>query len=242
MCGIFGAVSLSPSTNSKTLKTMFDYLAQLNIRRGQRGWGAVSMFDTVTSVIKNPSVYTTCKSFIKKTDLILGHTLAPTGGTTVNYETIHPFNSGRNLLAHNGILINHKQVMPGFDALVDSQYLLHSIQMHGVESVGNFSGQQACWLLDVPSKTFILWRVMSPLYISISNAMFIFSSTKDELRKWVLLPEGNCYQIIPKLLEAQENPTVLNSLKSFTYTSIYTGTRNEKIDINLEECTNDVFN
>jgi asparagine synthetase B (glutamine-hydrolysing) len=149
-------------------------------------------------------------------------------------EDVHPFAVEDMYLAHNGLLLNHQQfpmwqLFPGSE--VDSQYILGGIQAHQRQglptvaaicaTVSQLEGQQACWLWSQEDRALFLWRVMSPIYYSLTNVSFSFSSSRYQLtcaersvRIETLLPEGVIFRLNPFTLTFEQVAT-------FSYYSPY---------------------
>lgn len=183
MCGIFGGYKV------KNL----DNLAQFNVKRGNLGFGGLSISRGQEIIFRYSMPYHKELS-IPAGDLIFCHTLASTGDA----KRIHPFETDRFVLAHNGILLDYK-FQDWYIGPVDSQYLLGGIQYKVNEGMSviraikgtneQLKGQRACWLWDKFEKIAYFWRVMSPLFYV--EKPFTFSSAEFEDSK--MLEEGTVY-------------------------------------------------
>lgn len=237
MCGIFGIVSRQPVVSKD-----FIHLAEANKHRGNLAFGYLHSRLTnegiETAVSRHPEPFTAdlvqitpSNSSITLGSLILGHIRAPTGIRSNRVEDVHPFARQDMFLAHNGLLLNHQQfpmwqLFPGNE--VDSQYILGGIQAHRQQglptveaicaTVSQLEGQQACWLWSPADRDFFLWRVMSPIYYSLTNISFSFSSSRYKQNSVkdieTLLPEGIIFQLNPFTLALEQAAT-------FSYYSPY---------------------
>lgn len=174
MCGIFGAFGAYPQDLPQTLM-------RLNMPRGNRGMGMVILGDDAIQVNRIPAG----QPLPQPAGDFLGHTVAPTG----KVHHLHPFETDRFLLAHNGILLNHHD-FPGWSlgVDVDSAYLLGGIQqavsddMDIAQAIGDtagrLDGQMACWLVDRFTHVVYFWRVMAPLYWGQGPGYAYFSSVR----------------------------------------------------------------
>lgn len=203
MCGIFGGYHQT--------RDELHRLACLNIKRGNVGFGGLAVTSNCEIIFRYSQPYDE-NVFVPGGDFVVCHSLAPTS----NNKRIHPFETDRFILAHNGILLNHKEYAYLKVGPVDSQYLLGAIQFYvdeGQDSVqaiklanNLFNGQRGCWLWDRFDKKLYLWRVMSSLYYREG----FFSSAKFEGGE--LLKEGIIYE---------QNKNTLNEITSFNFNSPY---------------------
>lgn len=177
MCGIFG---IANSTNPRKTNMDIKHLASINAQRGNRGFGGLVISQDREVIFRYFREFdNTC--VIPRGNTVLCHLLAPTG----NDKRIHPFETDRFVLAHNGILLNYERHTQWRIGPVDSQYLLGGIQYFVddyrdtplraiIKTNEALEGQRACWMWDKFEKNLYLWRVMSPIFLK----EFTFSSTK----------------------------------------------------------------
>lgn len=186
MCAIFG---FSPWVEN------YNDLANLNVKRGNNGFGGISITDTREVTFKYSVPYSKVTE-IPEGVLVMCHTVASTGEA----KRIHPFETDRFVLAHNGIILNYKEFNNWRIGPIDSQYILGGIQSI-VDSTGQvieairivnekLNGQRACWLWDKFEKIAYFWRVMSPLYYT-TLPNFVFSSVGFERAN--MMEEGIIY-------------------------------------------------
>lgn len=194
MCGIFGILS------SHVMDDNLHVLALENINRGNNGFGLLSICDDLEMVLRSNSSYN--KSLflnINLGNLVCCHLLASTG----TEKRIHPFETDRFAFAHNGILTNYLNFPQWYMGPVDSQYILGGIKYFVDKELctvpeaisytnQQIEGQRACWLWDKLDKKLYLWRVMSPLYLSVSKTI-VFSSSVFEGGD--MIEEGVIYSI-----------------------------------------------
>lgn len=72
------------------------------------------------------------KAFDKLPDVAIGHNRWATVGD-VNARNAHPFDVGNIVGVHNGTLFNWKRLTDSKDFVVDSECLLHNINLHGID-------------------------------------------------------------------------------------------------------------
>lgn len=230
MCGIFGIIgNISERSVSK-----FIQLTTVNQERGQLGYGLlVANADgsgyvekgagEVDIVVKLADIELEKKVNMGQMIALLGHTRAPTGGAPVDKDNNHPFSVSSLLLAHNGIIINEKELRLKHTNIpeqvkTDSIVILYEILSHWeTPSISDavrlacevIRGSYACWLWETWMKSLYLFRCISPLYVtdippedgSISADTFAFSSmpTEDVASE---LPQGRIieYNAVMKAL------------------------------------------
>lgn len=195
MCGIVGG------TDIQTIKKLLPF----NVKRGNLGFGGLSIAPNQEIIFRYNQPFSD-DLFIPDGNLIMCHLLAATGDA----KRIHPFETDRFIMAHNGILLDYKSFKHWNIGPVDSQYLLGGIQYSAnagknpVESIklvnGWMNGQRACWLWDRFDKIAYFWRVMSPLFYTLNP--FVFSSSEFENSR--MMEEGLIYSYQNNLLKEVE--------------------------------------
>ncbi|MCC6751165.1 MAG: hypothetical protein IT371_26155 [Deltaproteobacteria bacterium] len=203
MCGIFGSLG---SIDAPEL----DRLAEANQARGGRGFGALVSTGETTLVVRSLEPFAAERLPLTNARTVLVHLCAPTDGRGDDAARLHPFETDRVALAHNGILLNHRAFPTWRLGPVDSQVILGGIDEHlraghalphaiG-ETVRRLDGQQACWAFDKRDGTAYLWRVMSSLFVETPPAGPRFSSARagDDFR---LVPEGRVLALRPEGLD-----------------------------------------
>lgn len=206
MCGIFGYVSDKPiGENLRSLKE----IGELNKKRGNQSFGYVAVDDQSYIIGRYNWEFSKeyALSVLKDYKIVLFHLLSSTG----TEKRIHPFETDQFVFAHNGLLLDY-QDQKDYSRLgpTDSQYLLAAIDSFENEysvPVSNvpvaisiklanerFNGQRACWLWDKFDNALYLWRVMSPLYLSIYADSIVFSSVRIA-EGYHNIQEGSIYKI-----------------------------------------------
>ena len=221
MCGIFGILT-APGERVNT--AVWVALGTLNSQRGNLGFGA--WLDD-GHVYRYPHPFDAAKIPVETASIALGHIRAPTGGQNKSLAELHPFQHEHIWLAHNGLLLNHRD-FPAWhlqpEINVDSLTILggivtylatHDLPEAICQTVGKLEGQQACWLWDETKQHLYLWRVMSPIYVQSNARRFIFSSLKPITHgDFTLLTEGHLYRL--------HYPTLsLESVGTFPFYSPY---------------------
>ncbi len=207
MCGIFGVLT-EPAEQVDT--AVLTALGRLNSQRGNLGFGAwLGDGKGAGQAVRFPHPFIDATSFpLENSRIALAHIRAPTGGQSKNLAELHPFQHENLWLAHNGLLLNHRD-FPAWrlqsEVNVDSLTILGGIIAHLAapdlpeaicQTVGQLEGQQACWLWDEAAHHLYLWRVMSPIYVQSTPTRFIFSSLKPPIvSDPTLLTEGQLYRL-----------------------------------------------
>jgi len=171
MCAIFGTKN----------KEQFDSLYKLNHKRGRFAFSAVFR--------NNDGKFMTIKGreYIKPLNnakYILAHDQAPTSSVRLyDHRTSHPFVYGDWVVAHNGVLTNHKELLKEHNCDVDSSYipaLLNRETKGEVTSIENvcsvLEGTFACWIVNRSSGNIYLVKQGSTLFFDGNT----FSSVKFE--------------------------------------------------------------
>tara|TARA_R100000005_G_C4976787_1_gene187904 strand:+ start:360 stop:1004 length:645 start_codon:yes stop_codon:yes gene_type:complete len=185
MCAIFGS----------TERSKFISLYELNKDRGG--------YATTFSGIKNDTITTFKRKmfdidnlYLEDWDYYLGHHQAPTSSVRKYSEkTSHPFNYGRWHVAHNGVLMNHKEVTEASDTReIDTSYIpafMEELDLSPLslsdkelleETFSAFKGTHTCWVWDDKNSKLYLTKNGSTLFIDGEN----FSSVEFEGSKSLL--------------------------------------------------------
>jgi glucosamine 6-phosphate synthetase-like amidotransferase/phosphosugar isomerase protein len=195
MCGIYG--SASPEE--------FYKLQEINKLRGNYGTGylhigkegyAIQKFKETSEVILYPqtSLYN------------LGHNRAPTTNEKGRgLSCSHPFNTGRAISAHNGILINTLELEEKWktEFPVDSQWVSFLYDKYYKQTkncyisfkltLEHISGTYAIWLYDIEESIVFVSRGDNSIFWN--DQKNVFSSIQTSNCK-NLMPEGAIYQSI----------------------------------------------
>ena len=188
MCAIFGTKN----------KELFDTLYELNHKRGGFAFSVV---------FKNKAgkfTITRGREYIKpltNAKYILAHDQAPTSSVRLyDSKTSHPFDCGNWMVAHNGVLTNHKKLLPNHNCDVDSSYipaLLDSENNGEISSIENvcslLEGTFACWIVNKRSGNLYLVKQGSTLFAD----DYTFSSVK--FKDSYPLNGGVIYQITDRI-------------------------------------------
>ena len=182
MCGLFGSLASHAEP-----ATLIDELAKANSIRGNRGFGVMRWSPTHCEVTRHIGPWQNLCS--RSAPVILAHVRAPTGGSE-GLQSTHPFETPEFLLAHNGILLNPKDISPTMAYTgepVDTMALVHgidralrngwSVPIAIAKTAASLKGQQACWLWHKREAALYIWRVMSTLFCDEADpSRFVFSS------------------------------------------------------------------
>ncbi len=113
----------------------------------------------------------------------LGHVRAPTTKIS-NFSGCHPFQYGRAIAAHNGIITNtlNLETKEAYQPEVDSEwipFLYNKPQTKFVTAFGKFQsalerleGTYGTWLHDTSSRTILVGRGDNTIYWNADNTMF----------------------------------------------------------------------
>lgn len=198
MCAIFGTSN----------RDQIEQLYNINHNRGGFALGSVCITTNNQYAIKKMQTQQYVGSlsytfFEKYTKYYLFHDQAPTSSVrTFSIETSHPFQYGEWIVAHNGVLTNHKELIDNHDCEVDSSYipaLLHKSTGTDVERISkvctSLQGTFACWIINVKTMQIYLVKQGSTLFCKDNS----FSSIK--LNDWESLKDGIIYEVKDKIEE-----------------------------------------
>lgn len=196
MCAIFGTSD----------KKEYDTLYELNHKRG--GFA----FSTVFKNKDKKFMTTRGRGYIKPLEnakYMLTHDQAPTSSVrNYNFSTSHPFVSQEWVVAHNGVLTNHRKLLSEHNCDIDSSFipaLLDKENKGEVTSIENvcslLEGTFACWIINKSSGNIYLVKQGSTLFYKDTS----FSSVKFDGSE--SLKDGIVYHI-------DENITPIGKFKS----------------------------
>jgi len=219
MCGIFG---------SRQFHT-YEKLYLNNKQRGSFAGGSLyvghneSMYIKKWEGVKQPQELTGEYILTDSYHTYLGHTQAPTGSVReFNSKTTHPFEHGRWIVAHNGVLENHELVREEYlsdstgeykgsvydcshipvdsaviPALLDTIFFKMADDVFAItEVMSTLKGTFACWMHNKQTGQTYVVRSGSTLYGDIENN--IFSSIKVPGVAEQPLDEGVIYCVTPE--------------------------------------------
>jgi glucosamine 6-phosphate synthetase-like amidotransferase/phosphosugar isomerase protein len=191
MCGIFKSTKLE----------RFNELYDANTVRGFSSFGGVFQRNNKHTVYKTDDVDTKINIVA---DLYLGHLRAPTGiGLTFTPIRCHPFEYRNWLVAHNGILTNHRELTPdhirdNHTYEIDSSVIPFQLHLHGYRCFEKFKGTWACWMYNILTRQLFITRSDNTLFVDPKTADFSSTAT------------NNCNQSIsPRIVyEVRENELI----------------------------------
>ena len=193
MCGIFG---------SRDFNT-YEKLYISNKTRGSFAGGSLyvgsneSIYLKKWEGVKQLDELTGEYAIIDSYDIFLGHTQAPTGMCRdFKITTTHPFEHGRWVVAHNGVLENDKHIreaylddMQGYykgqifnsskipvdsaviPALIDSFHVNSDVSAIE-EALSTLKGTFACWMHNKETNQTYIARSGSTIFADINNSIF----------------------------------------------------------------------
>lgn len=159
MCGIFKSSKLE----------RFNELYDANSVRGVKCFGGLFLSDNKATIYKSEDV----KAKINiEADVYLGHLRAPTGaGLEFTPDTCHPFSFRNWLVAHNGILTNHKALLKEHNLSIADYEIDSSIIPFLLYAYSDFSffeklqGTWSCWMYNMTTKKLYITRSANTLFI-----------------------------------------------------------------------------
>lgn len=193
MCGIFG------SSNYERLKTLYN----LNKERGSFAYGYLYRDGQDKFLTQRGEGDVMPSSIIDVDDFnyYLGHTQGPTSSErSFTEKTSHPFTYKRWVVAHNGVLSNHKKLYPDNKCVVDSSvipYLLHNNYKDDVikaisKTCSQLEGTFSCWIFDSKENDIYIVRCGSTLFYNENGDI----SSKKPDDNWATIKEGDIYKLI----------------------------------------------
>lgn len=215
MCGICGVIRLDKTEFPKCMKIRAIKLLEEIESRGRSAFGFYVLNPEYNYYITEKrkdikghlfKIKGSVTSFFKDlqgeisldgVSIFLGHTRAPTSGSTDNNENNHPFMTKDFILAHNGTISNDKELKEMFkldyESECDSAVIIHLIQhfydkykdvVKAIqETTKLLSGSYACWLYHKKSETVYLFRHSNPIcyYIDKRNRCLLFASEQRHI-------------------------------------------------------------
>lgn len=212
MCGIFGTL------NFATYETLY----KKNCKRGNFAGGSIyieqrtgDMYAKKWSGVQTEQELTGEYSLVHPGMLFVGHTQAPTSSNReFDATTTHPFEHGRWIVAHNGVLENHQQLQQEYlqnatgeykgatfntaNSTVDSAVipaLLDELYMDsdvGVLSdvLSLLKGTFAIWAYNKQTRQLYIARSGSTLFANLTDSIFssvkIFELTDHEIQPGII--------------------------------------------------------
>ena len=218
MCGLYGIARVVPGYRRfEDFLPYFQDLSTLNESRGGQayGTGVLTTKDNLFykgrgengshTVDSAHFSFSPCPPFA-----LLGHTRIATSGTD-DELCFHPILTRDFALAHNGILLNYKEVAKQHDISlkipVDTYVMLKLIELFHAEGLDVPSaiaktcdlieGGFACWLVARRTSDIFLFRNMSPLFMSFHPTPDYLSFSSTTFTRSIALKEGQVFQVSP---------------------------------------------
>lgn len=159
MCAIFG------TSDKEKYKTLYE----LNHKRGGFALGACFIDQDCEPKVVKKRDYTEPYCCAK---YMLAHDQAPTSSVRgYHFDTSHPFESKNWIVAHNGVLTNHKELLPDHLGDVDSSYipsLLERETNREITAIKNtfsiLEGTFSCWIINKMTCNIYLVKQGSTLF------------------------------------------------------------------------------
>jgi glucosamine 6-phosphate synthetase-like amidotransferase/phosphosugar isomerase protein len=205
MCGIFGVVNFAGIVPNDL--RVFEKLMYLNAKRGDRAFGMYDgqrilkySADWVWNLdVISELEYSQGQRRIYKSNIVLGHHRAPTHGSPLDDNNNHPFKYKDLVLAHNGIILNHKELRKEFpgdnpNIVTDSYTILTCIADKAwpyvttegyvkavKEALSLLKGSFACWLYSESRGVLVVFNNISPIHVYVEkDSRLVFSSEPFE--------------------------------------------------------------
>ena len=205
MCGIVGY-------NGKDLAdpTILSILFLENDSRGGHSTGYYNGKNFVKCIGDSSGIYKELQK--EQAKILIGHTRYATHGEHT-LENQHPFQYGKVIGCHNGVLSNYKEVGKKYkckETVVDSQMIFKVINHMGNKRLlGKFAGKLATLFQE--GKQFYAYRRENPLYVGRDErGNAYFSSLKTPLEYCGLI---EIYQLEQNYIYEYENGQVINKIK-----------------------------
>ena len=216
MCSIYG------SNN----RSMFDVLHDATIDRGKFVFSYLFLASNDKNCSNQLQGHPDMDKIVSLDDCTyyLGHNQAPTSlQRAFNKNTCHPFRANKWIVAHNGVLTNHKELNKKYklknknpvDSSVIPLLIDHFSKKHDeIDSISKalslLEGTFAVWIVNEQSNNVYIARQGSTLYGNFNTGSFCsINSTSD----WLEVPEGKVYQLTNII---QEVGQFINSTPFFT--------------------------
>lgn len=178
MCGIYGAIGDYEPDKSKLLLL-------LNENRGRESTGIYFQNKIVKDKISAKEfLLNHLDIFNSQHKYILGHTRQATTGK-VEKENAHPFQIGRIIGSHNGIINNFETLQKKYNTSfeVDSQIIFYLLDTKGIEGLKELDGTFAIWYIDQTKPYELnLLQHYSELAVATARHCLYFTSDKRHLK------------------------------------------------------------
>lgn len=224
MCGIIGYTGKKPF-NQRIIELL---IAWNSLERGEDATGLYSPQNGLLKTLVKGSYFTTYqqKDYFVPDKLFIGHVRAATVGAKENVNNAHPFKRGPYVLAHNGTLKNHKDLLHKYN-LKDSDFTVDSDCVAGCMEACN----------DIPTVlseingagAFIIYdeRKKEKLYLFRNKERPLWRAYDDEGGMYISsIPEPLAFEGLSKIKEFKED--VLYSINSGVISTSRSETRNIK--------------
>ena len=194
MCGIFSAKD----------PIIFLDLLQENLSRGAYSAGILSIFENKIEIQKIRDINKEPVIVSARALYHLGHVRAPTTKVS-NFSGCHPFQYGRAIAAHNGIITNTEDLELDYDLKldVDSEWIpfLYNYSQEAFQTgwqkfhnvLSRLKGTYGTWLYDVNSNHIMVSRGDNTVYWNKDRTAFSSKAVKDIDQ---LMPDGAIYSSI----------------------------------------------
>jgi glucosamine 6-phosphate synthetase-like amidotransferase/phosphosugar isomerase protein len=207
MCGLIGYSGKSPANPMD-----FNVIMKDNDSRGGHSSGFYNGDVFEKCIGTTESLHNEIKNGMSK--LLIGHTRYATHGEhTIDNQ--HPFQYGKIVGAHNGVLSNYKEVGKKFDlpeTTVDSQMIFQVLNhTKDFNTLGMFSGTLATLFQDLDNQQYIYaYRRGNPLYVGKTKDGAYFSSLIEPLET-IGIESKDIWQLKERKLYKFENGRVVDT-------------------------------
>ncbi len=202
MCSIYGSKN----------RTLFDVLHDATRERGVYAFSAAFLHGKTQNlnIIKQHGHPKNVEKVSSDANdiLFLGHNQAPTSSMR-DYDktTSHPFVAHNWVVAHNGVLTNHKSINQKYCSwnknLVDTSCIPNLLHALETKHPATLEQDIICEALSLLEGTFALWihntKTHHTFVARQGSTLFANTNTGDfcsiESKGWVEVPEGNLYNI-----------------------------------------------
>jgi hypothetical protein len=195
MCGIAGFIVPKPTARAAYA------LRGLLIANQSRGSHATGVYMGVDGSIQKKAVK--AEDFIHELNLkkigasrvAFGHTRYATVGAKEKDENAHPFQKGKIVGVHNGMVSNYRSVYK--DAQVDSEAIFHALseKPSPQEAFESLQGSMAVAYTQEKTDELRLFKHTNPLYLARTREGIYFSSEEGHLRIVMSTVYGSTFEI-----------------------------------------------
>lgn len=223
MCGIFGLISVNDTIETSISKKQFNTLVKLTERRGKDSSGFCYGLNSNVTVKKYDERITKSLHYdeIKDQRFVFGHSRLITNGLNDN----QPVCENKNVLVHNGIIINHEELFKKYGLersleidteIISSLFHYFKVEGFSLENIitnllREIEGTFSCILLD-ENFGLVAFSNNGSLYYWKKRDKIIFASERYFLSETFQLCPSEVHNINNGYLQAELSNFSINSI------------------------------